>query len=136
MQDMSPIQGRQAPTNQSMTYGLHTDPWAPPERLNCLKNMCTLGTVLRTHRTTTCRKHASSGAHRGSANPTGRSNRPCGAHSGASTWWLLFGPSLHPGSVCSHSTPVLRPINRRGDGSFLTNTPYYSSLTFASKARR
>jgi hypothetical protein len=27
MHAMSPIQGRQAPTNQSVTRGLHMDPW-------------------------------------------------------------------------------------------------------------
>jgi hypothetical protein len=41
----------------------------PPEHLNRLKNMCTPGTDLRTHRTTTQRKHTPSGAHLGSADP-------------------------------------------------------------------
>jgi hypothetical protein len=86
----------------------------PSERLNRLKNTCTQGSDLRTHKTATWRKHTPSGAHRGSADPTGRPNRPCGRHSGASMWWLLVGPSLHLGGVCIQSTPVLRPINRRG----------------------
>jgi hypothetical protein len=30
-------------------------------------------------------------AHRGSADPTGRPNWPCGCHSGASTWCFLVG---------------------------------------------
>jgi hypothetical protein len=108
----------------------------PPERLNRLKSTCTQRTNLTARRIATRRKHTSSGAHRGLADPTGRPNRPCGLYSRASTWWLLVGPSLHPGGVCSHSMPMLRPINRRGGGSFLTNTTYYYSLTFVSKARR
>jgi hypothetical protein len=102
----------------------------PPYRLNHLKNTCSPRNKLRTHRTTTWRKHTRSGAHRGSANPVGRPNQPCGSHLGASMWWLQVGPSLHLGGVSLLLTPVLRPINRRGGGSFLTNTPYYSSLTF------
>jgi hypothetical protein len=54
---------------------LERDTWTshgsmgPPERLNCLKNMCTPVTDLRAHRTTTLRKHTRSGAHLGSADP-------------------------------------------------------------------
>jgi hypothetical protein len=41
----------------------------PLECLNRLKNTCTPGTDLRTHRTATPRKHTPSGAHLGSTDP-------------------------------------------------------------------
>jgi hypothetical protein len=43
---------------------------------------------------------------------------------------VLVGPSLHLGGVCSHSTLVIRPINRRRGGSFLSNSLCNPSLTF------
>jgi hypothetical protein len=48
-------------------------------------NLWTPRTALRTHLTATTRKHKGSGAHRGSANPWGRPNRPCGCQSPPST---------------------------------------------------
>jgi hypothetical protein len=76
------------------------------------------------------RKHKLRWAHKGSVDPIGRLNRPCGGSSGPSTWCFLVCPSLHPGGVCSHSTPVLRPINRRRGTSFFSNSLCNPSLTF------
>jgi hypothetical protein len=128
MQAMSPIQGRHTPTNQRATRGHHMD-WRAHWHPNRLKIKWTPRTNLSTHRTYTWRKHTLSGVHMGSADP--RSAEPTlWPPSWASTWCLLVGPSFHLGGVSNHSTPVLRAINRRGGDSFLTNTSYYSSLTF------
>jgi hypothetical protein len=71
------------------------------------KKMCTLGTDLRTHRTTTQRKHTLSGAHRGSADPTCRPNWPWALNSGAFTWCLPIGPKGYSGGVWLLLTLVL-----------------------------
>jgi hypothetical protein len=101
----------------------------PPERLNGLKSTCTPGTYLRAHRTSTSRNHTPSGAHLGSADPrigrTDLGTADPGLPLGAS-----IGPRGRSRGVSLLFAPVLRPINRRGGGSFLTNTPYSSSLTF------
>jgi hypothetical protein len=82
-------------------------PMGPLECLNRLKNTCTPGTNLRARRTATQMIHTLSGAHRGSAHPTGRSNRPLALHSGASTWCLPIGPKGHSRGICLLLTLVL-----------------------------
>jgi hypothetical protein len=83
---------------------------------NCLQTAWTPGTKLRTHLIATTRKHKGSGAHRGSADPTGRPNRPCGRQYPPSTWWLLISSGTHSGvlGVSSRSCPT--PINRSEEG--------------------
>jgi hypothetical protein len=100
-----------------------------PECLNHLKSMCTPGTDLRARRTATLRKHTPSGAHLGSADPD-QPNRPWVSSSRASTWCLSIGPRGSSWGVSLLFALLLRPVNRRGRGSFLTNTPNSSSLTF------
>jgi hypothetical protein len=68
------------------------------------------------------------GPTRGSADPTGRSNRPWLGLSCASTWWLSIGPKRHPRGVCLHSSSMHRPINRRRGGSLMR----YSQLQHLS----
>jgi hypothetical protein len=76
---------------EASPYELERDTWTshgsmgPPERLNRLKNTCTSGTDLRTHRTATWRKYTLSGAYRGW--PPLRD----------SMWWLLIVPQSIPG---------------------------------------
>jgi hypothetical protein len=67
MHATSPIQGRQAPTNQCYTWTSHGS-MSPPEHLNRLKNTCTLRTNLRTHRTATPRINFPRGALMGTRN--------------------------------------------------------------------
>jgi hypothetical protein len=61
--------------------------------------------------------------------PKDRPKRPWVGWSWASTWRLSIGPRGHPRGV-SLLVPVLWLINRRGGGSFLTNTSHSSYLTF------
>jgi hypothetical protein len=103
---MSPIQARQAPTNQSVTHGLHMDPWAHPKEAH------------------------PEGGPPGIRWPLDRPNWPWVGWSRASTWFFPIGPRGHYRGVSLHLTLVLRPINRRGGGSFLTNPLYSSSPTF------
>jgi hypothetical protein len=135
MQAIFPIQWRHTLTNQRVTRGPHMD-WRAHTHPIRLKIKWTPGTYLRTHRIATLRKHAPSGAHRESADPTGRPNWPCGLHLGASTWWLLVGPSLHHGGVCSHSTLALKPINRRRGVHFLETHSATTLSLLVSKSRR
>jgi hypothetical protein len=67
--------------------------------------------------------------HMGVSWPLDRPNRPWVGWSQASTWCFSIGPISHPRGVSLLLALVLSPINRRGEGSFLTNTTY-SSLTF------
>ena len=106
--------------------------YGPPERLNRLQTTWTPGTDLRTHRTATTQKHTPSGAHRGSADPTGRPNRPCGAHSGASTWCSVIGPRGHPRGIWVLSRRLHKPINRRRGGVRRGGEHLKPFLTFAS----
>ena len=100
----------------------------PQRHANHAKIGWTPGTDLRTHRTATRRKHTPSGAHRGSADPTGRPNRPCGRHPEASMWCFPIGPRRHSRGVCIHSSPVPGPINRRRGGSLMRH-PHLQHLS-------
>jgi hypothetical protein len=96
----------------------------PPERLNRLKSTCTPGTDLRAHKIATPEEAHLEGGPPGVGRPLDRPNRPWVGRSRASTWCLPIGPRGCSQGVSLLLTPVLRPINRRGGGSFLTNTPY------------
>jgi hypothetical protein len=100
-----------------------------PERLNRMKNMCTSGTDLRAHTTATRRKHTSSGAHLGSVDPridqTDLGSVDPGLPRGACPLDLETIPGVFH-SILRRCSGL---INRRGGGSFLTNTSY-SSLSF------
>jgi hypothetical protein len=53
----APIQQRASPDESERDTWTSHGCMGPPERLNCHKSTCTLGTDLRAHRTTTPRKH-------------------------------------------------------------------------------
>jgi hypothetical protein len=80
-------------------------------------------THLRAHRTATLRKHTTSGAHLGSADP-----RISRTDDGSVDPELPHGACLLV--LEAILSVVLWPINRRGGGSFINNTTYSSSLTF------
>ena len=101
----------------------------PQRQANRAKIGWTPGTDLRTHMAATRRKHEPGGSTRGTADPTGRPNRPCGRHSGASTWWFPIGPRRLPRGVCLHSSPVHGPINRRRGGSLMRH-PHLQHLSY------
>jgi hypothetical protein len=87
------------------SYGPQTCP-------NHLQTPWTPRTDLRTHLIATSQKHTVIGAHRGSADPTGRPNRPCGCQWAATMWCLLVGSSSILGVLTPFSRSCPEPINR------------------------
>jgi hypothetical protein len=108
----SPIQRRQAPTNQMTTHGLYKDRKAhsgskPTQKLIHIED------VPKGPHVSQWRKKWTNWAHRV------RPNRPWVGWSWPSTWWLLIGPRLHSQGAFTASQWKL--INRRFPSHFWTH---------------
>jgi hypothetical protein len=96
--------------------------YGPQMYPNRLQTAWTPGTTLRIHQVATTRKHKGSGAHRGSADPTGRPNRPCGRQSPPSMWWLLVGYWAHSKGVWGVLTKLPSPYKSKWKGVRIGHT--------------
>jgi hypothetical protein len=101
----------------------------PQTRPNRLQILWIPRTNLRAHLTATTWKHTTTGAHKGSADPTDRPNQPCGLQWAAATWCFL----MTPWSNTTVPTPTSRScpstINRLGGGGKIrthTSSPHFA----------